>query len=71
MHSRTKSNLRLTGFFTLGFALLFAVFAFIPIHGRIVWYISSLLLLCAVVFLVAGIAYLRAAKQPKPNGTVA
>ena len=69
MRTKTKSSLRLTGFLMFGFALVFAVFAFVPMRGRINWYISSLLLLCAVVFLAAGIAYFRVAKQSKPNAT--
>ena len=66
---RTKaiSGARFTGYFCLAAGLVMAAFAFVPIRGHIVWHIASLCLGFAIVFIGAGVGYIRIAKRKESN----
>ena len=67
IHTKTVSGARSSGYSMLAVAVVFAVFAFVPLHGHIVWYLSSFLLLVALLFFIWGAAFLRIAKRQKPQ----
>jgi hypothetical protein len=67
LRTKTIGGARLTGYFCIVVGLAMAAFAFVPIRGQIIWYISSLLVGFGVLFIGAGVAYLRIAKQKESN----
>jgi Uncharacterized protein conserved in archaea (DUF2180) len=67
LRNKTISGASFSGYFFLVSGLVMAIFAFVPIRGRIVWHIASLLLVFAVIFIGAGIGFIRIAKRKEIN----
>ena len=63
IRSKTISGARSSGYFMLSAALVFAGFAFVPLYGHIVWFLTFFLLFFALVFIISGVAFLRIAKK--------
>jgi hypothetical protein len=67
LRTKTISGASFSGYSLLAAGLAMAGFAFVPIRGHIVWHITSLLLVFALVFIGAGVGFIRIAKRKESD----